>query len=278
MRGPQSKPVMRLLLLGGALLLAFAVLQQRAPHSSAAAAPAALPRAAQRVHSAALPAGEAAFPALLAAAAGVAAAPHVRAVMEALSFAAEQAVPAHERATLFDGMGQIYQLPQEVEFYTAAARLPGVATICEVGFNAGHSAAVFLLANPESTYVGFDTMGLRWSAASLAFAQRLFPGRVRIVPGLSTDTLPAHAAPRCDLLSIDGEHAGETPFLDIANGRAASHAGGYVLMDDWSSTSPDVKAAWARALSEGLLAEVMCVDDGVYIGRYHKAWCLGRYV
>ncbi len=163
-------------------------------------------------------------------------------------------------------------------FYTAAAQLPGVHTVCEVGFNAGHSAAVFLLANPESVYVGFDTMGLRWSTASLSFMQRLFPGRVSMVKGYSTATLPSHTAPLCDLLSIDGEHAGDTPFRDIINGRAASRAGGYVLMDDWSSTSPDVKAAWARATAEGVLSEVVCVDDGIYVGQYHKAWCLGHYL
>ena len=152
-----------------------------------------------------------------------------------------------------------------------------MARFLQVGFNAGHSGAVFLMANSETVYFAFDTMGLQWSAASLAFMQRIFPGRVHMSRGLSTDTLPKHTAPLCDLLSIDGEHAGETPFLDIVNGKKASRAGGYVLMDDWSSTSPDVKTAWARAKQEGILEEVMCQDLGIYVTRYHKAWCLGKY-
>lgn len=204
--------------------------------------------------------------------------PNLLAVMEAVSFAAEQAVPPNERSTLFDGMGQIYQVPQEVAFYAAAARMPGVRTVCEVGFNAGHSAAVFLLSNPQTSYIGFDLMSLRWSAASLSFMQRAFPGRVTIVRGYSTDTLPQHSAPLCDILSIDGEHAGETPYLDIVNGKKASRAGGLVLMDDWSSTSPDVKAAWKKAKESGLLEEIKCVDEGIFVKQYHKAWCLGRYL
>jgi hypothetical protein len=169
-------------------------------------------------------------------------------------------------------------VPEEVQFYWAAARLDGVSTVCEVGVNAGHSAAVYLVSNPATTYIGFDTMGLRWSAQSFAFLQRIFPGRVNFVKGYSTDTLPRHTSPPCDMLSIDGEHAGETPYLDIINGRRASRARGYVLMDDWSSTSPDVKSAWARAKAEGVLEEVLCVDKGIYVKQYHKAWCLGRYL
>ena len=40
--------------------------------------------------------------------------------------------------------------------YVALARLPWVQTICEIGFNAGHSAATWLAAAPQANLLIFD--------------------------------------------------------------------------------------------------------------------------
>ncbi len=40
--------------------------------------------------------------------------------------------------------------------FDIAASNPGLTTMCEVGFNAGHSALAFLVADPAFRVVSFD--------------------------------------------------------------------------------------------------------------------------
>lgn len=64
-------------------------------------------------------------------------------------------------------------------------------TICEIGFNAGHSAATFLSASaPQGAlYFGFDLHQHRYGEASLDILDSIFPGRVYISWGDSTKTV-----------------------------------------------------------------------------------------
>jgi hypothetical protein len=52
--------------------------------------------------------------------------------------------------------GHSFELDDERRLYISLARLPEVRTICEIGFNAGHSAALWLLANPKAMVIMFD--------------------------------------------------------------------------------------------------------------------------
>ncbi|KAL1518571.1 hypothetical protein AB1Y20_002859 [Prymnesium parvum] len=123
--------------------------------------------------------------------------------------------------------------PAQAEYYAAAARRPGVSTICEVGFNAGHSAVVLLEANPTARLEAFDTFNLPHSAATLAYVQRRFPGRVSAHKGLSRLTVPAARlrAP-CDLVIIDGRHEFEFVLEDFVNFRAHVTPRSLFLFDD----------------------------------------------
>jgi hypothetical protein len=121
MRGQQGTLALRLALLATLATLACVLWPPRAdpPRAvtlgasvGAASEPAGAglgARAAGVAQGAALGGGST-FPALLAAAAAVARAPHLLFVMEAVSFAAEQTVPLGERSSLFANMGQIYQV------------------------------------------------------------------------------------------------------------------------------------------------------------------------
>ena len=52
--------------------------------------------------------------------------------------------------------GHSGQFVGERKLYVALARLPFVKHICEIGFNAGHSASLWLLANPTAKVTMFD--------------------------------------------------------------------------------------------------------------------------
>jgi hypothetical protein len=61
------------------------------------------------------------------------------------------------------GEGSVAQNPLQRRVYTALASLPCVKTICEVGFNHGHSAGLWLLANPTADVYFFDLF--QWTGA-----------------------------------------------------------------------------------------------------------------
>merc|ERR1719444_529082 len=52
--------------------------------------------------------------------------------------------------------GNIASSEKAMAMYYHVARGPTVKNICEIGFNAGHSAALFLNANPEANLYTFD--------------------------------------------------------------------------------------------------------------------------
>ena len=199
------------------------------------------------------------------------------ALLEACSEVAERAVPVAERVNLFASQGNIHDVRDEVAFYAAAAQLPNVELIGEIGFNAGHSTATFLFQKPNLKVVSFDLGVLRWSTDSYAFVKRLFPGRLEVINGYSTDTVPKYVGPKFDLFAVDGAHDGETPYLDMKNGRAVTKPGGYILIDDYTETNFAVKRAWKRGIDEGWIRELLCVDEGVVVFGAQKAYCIGTY-
>jgi hypothetical protein len=57
------------------------------------------------------------------------------------------------QTSVFENQGHIYDVMQQTIFYSAVSRSRPMNTICETGFNAGHSAIVWLYSNPNATYV-----------------------------------------------------------------------------------------------------------------------------
>lgn len=85
----------------------------------------------------------------------------------------------------------------ERQWYVAAARLPCVKRICEVGFNEGHSAALWLLANPTAEVVMFDLYDQPSAALGEAFLRDAFgDDRLYVVRGPSQWTVPMFSETR----------------------------------------------------------------------------------
>ena len=118
----------------------------------------------------------------------------------------------------------------------------------QVGFNAGHSAIVWLQAATTQRLFSFDLCTEAYCEAAQQLVEALFPGRLRYVKGNSIKTFGAEAKPvaphQCDLVFIDGYHNGFAPLRDLSNGRDASHNGSIVVADDCSPRFPDVERAF----------------------------------
>ena len=55
---------------------------------------------------------------------------------------------------------------EQVDYYTRLANSDARQHVCETGFNAGHSAAVWLSASSRTSVTSFDRMGLVYSAST----------------------------------------------------------------------------------------------------------------
>jgi hypothetical protein len=141
------------------------------------------------------------------------------------------------------------------QWYVAAARLPCVRRICEVGFNEGHSASLWLLANPEAEVVMFDLYEQPSAPLGEAFLRDAFGDRLYVVRGPSEVTVPhfsfSHPATKCDLLVVDGSHEENVVSADIANlrhlARSAFHL---LLLDDTAACRAEYCAGPNAALAD----------------------------
>ena len=130
-------------------------------------------------------------------------------------------------------LGSVAAHRHQIDFYYRVATSPAVRTICEVGFNAGHSTAVWLAANPAATIHSFDLFRQNYSVQTLAYLQGRFPGRIVPHSGDSTRSIPATAlSPPCDLVHVDGRHSYLNVVQDFVNLLIKSRDDALFLFDD----------------------------------------------
>ena len=151
-------------------------------------------------------------------------------------------------------------------------------SIMEIGFNAGHSALLFLaITPPETKVVSFDLGEYAYVFAAKRYIDEVFPGRHTLVTGDSTVTIPkyeeqvAHrmknpeTAPplRFDFIFIDGGHEKDIPLKDIFNSqRVASGPNTVVVIDDVCRNQErhahytiEPTNAWLQMIYSGIIKE-----------------------
>lgn len=169
--------------------------------------------------------------------------------------------------------GHTNQEPREVAVLEQLASRDGVQRILEIGFNAGHSASLFLSANPRCHVLSFDLGWHQYVEAGKAFIDRSYPGRHTLVLGDSTETVLKHDADVFyDLIFIDGGHQYDVARQDLANCRRFAHPKTVVAMDDtihseamqtsWAIWTVGPTKAWREALTAGTVIETSHIDFG----------------
>jgi len=83
---------------------------------------------------------------------------------------------------------------------------PDARTVCELGFNAGHSALLFLETLPQARIYSFDLCDQLWTLRNADYLAALYPDRFELIMGDSAETVPAFASRgiQCDVVFIDG--------------------------------------------------------------------------
>lgn len=161
--------------------------------------------------------------------------------------------------------------------YATIASQRWVKTICEVGFNGGHSALLWLAANPRARVIMFDLGAHGYVQRGLEWLQKRpelnATRRLSLVLGSSTETVPRYARDfpltKCDVISIDGGHTYDLARQDLRNfASLAQRCCTVGFIDD----TPLLRARvdWAaeplQALVEAVLERRACtlanVDEG----------------
>jgi hypothetical protein len=183
-------------------------------------------------------------------------------------------VAAERAATIRTGSIAV-DLTQQA-FYWRLAASPAVRHICEVGFNAGHSTALWLSANPTATVDTFDLFNAHLTGfmqPNLLLLQQRFPGRLTAHVGDSLRTIPAaNLATPCDLVHVDGRHSYDNTRQDTINFMRMSRPSTLYLFDDQcdprkcAGPNAGVAEPPTRATSDlvkvGLLVPVTAILNG----------------
>lgn len=139
--------------------------------------------------------------------------------------------------------------------------------IMEIGFNAGHSAEIFLK-NTNAYVYSFD-IGNHFNhylKYGKQYINNVYPDRHTLVFGDSKITVPRFATNndiKFDLIFIDGGHDYDTAYSDLLNCRNLAHSETIVIMDDitinsiyktYWSVGPT--KAWSEMIKSNLLHEI----------------------
>ncbi|CAE7884584.1 eEF2 [Symbiodinium microadriaticum] len=169
-------------------------------------------------------------------------------------------------------------LPKQRNLWSLAASLPLEDSVAvEIGFNAGHSALLMLSAHPKLQVIAFDLCEHAYTKPCFDILAAAFPGRLRLVPGKSQQTLPkwtAENSERADLVHIDGDHDPAAARTDLRNAKTAARSGAWVVFDD-TCFSP-LKAVWTEMLESQLItlpARQFCLTSRHGIARYSQQAC-----
>lgn len=118
----------------------------------------------------------------------------------------------------------------------ARASPGGLAQVCEIGFNAGHTALLFLEAAPTAHVVSFDLGDMPWAKKQAALLTRAYgAARFKAVFGSSDVTVPPYASrmpTKCDVVFSDGGKAEALRLNDLRNLRELAQPHVLILVDE----------------------------------------------
>jgi predicted O-methyltransferase YrrM len=180
----------------------------------------------------------------------------------------------------FEGYSQ--QVPQQVADLVQLTSKPNI-NVMEIGFNAGHSAEVFLKNNRSLTLTSFDLGAHDYIAPAKRYIDATYPNRHKLILGDSRTTIPIYLKnnkdAKFDVIFIDGGHNYEIANADMTNCFHLSHRDTIVMIDDTMFTKGWEQAytvgptrTWVEHLRQNKIIELnrrdYCVGRGMSWGKY----------
>jgi predicted O-methyltransferase YrrM len=143
-----------------------------------------------------------------------------------------------------------------------------IKNILEIGFNAGHSADLFLNNNSVCNVISFDIGHHSYVKIAKEFIDKTYPNRHKLILGDSTKTIPEYDnTVKYDLIFIDGGHTYDIARSDLLNCKRFAHKDTIVLMDDTIYTRGWEKEytvgptkAWLEGIKNNIITEISHTD------------------
>ena len=181
----------------------------------------------------------------------------------------------------FEGHSQ--NVPRQVEDLIKLTNQPNLR-VMEIGFNAGHSAEVFLKHNTSLTLTSFDIGIHDYVNAAKGYIDEVYPDRHTLILGDSQKTVPAYLennkGAKFDVIFIDGDHTYEVAKADMENCFHLAHKDTIVMLDDTMFTPNWVQSfnigptrIWSEYLNQSKVVEIWRCDYG-----YERGMSCGKYV
>ena len=180
----------------------------------------------------------------------------------------------------FEGYSQ--QVPQQVEDLISLTNKPNI-NVMEIGFNAGHSAEIFLENNKDLTLTSFDLGRHPYVLSAKEYIDSIYPNRHTLIIGDSRQTIPMflkqNKVMKFDFIFIDGGHDYEIVKADLENCFHLAHKDTVFAVDDtiftqgWeASYSIGPTRIWSEYLQENKIIELnkkdYCSGRGMSWGKY----------
>lgn len=167
-----------------------------------------------------------------------------------------------------------------------------INTICELGFNAGHSSLLFLETIRHAKVYSFDLGDVRWSKGNSILFSKIYGDLFTYVLGDSMQTISNFLNKiSCDVVFADGAKDFDHRYGDVKNFRNISYPGALVFMDEichpdcasGAVTANDPKCklgeyypttlAYNKLSQDGILSVKNCVPTPTPFDEF----CLGVY-
>lgn len=180
----------------------------------------------------------------------------------------------------FEGYSQ--QVPEQVKDLITLTNKPNI-NVMEIGFNAGHSAEVFLENNKSLTLTSFDLGGHNYVMTAKKYIDATYPNRHNLILGDSRTTIPIYSKNnkdiKFDIIFIDGGHDYVIAKADMENCFHLAHKDTIVILDDTIFTQGWQKdytigptRSWIEHLQQNKIVELnrkdYCNGRGMSWGKY----------